>query len=31
MSFGPINRFVVWTWYAAPVVARAAAAGLSVL
>lgn len=24
MSFGPINRFVVGTWYAAPVVARAA-------
>jgi len=24
MSFGPINRFVVGTWYAAPVVARTA-------
>ncbi len=24
MSFGPINRFVVGTWYAAPVIARAA-------
>ena len=24
MSFGPINRFVVGTWYAAPVVARVA-------
>jgi FAD-dependent urate hydroxylase len=24
MSFGPINRFVVGSWYAAPVVARAA-------
>jgi hypothetical protein len=24
MSFGPINRFVVGSWYAAPVIARAA-------